>query len=551
MRFGRALKDAFRATSTLYNPEVPLGTNLWCTDQVVLEGQVWRAVNTKRARSLYDWLDAYVKSLNVRSVEYGLERDYFSKYYIMRNLYFPESLQNQAAVAKWYLGGTEVGKPVEDYLLNFWRRIVPKNYKMLCPEDIPCPRYEASGGVTLIWDAISERFMWAYVKKGPMWREIQEGTKRWLELVARAVPNDWLGRSIESLLGCDNYDLESLTVERPVIRKESGPGGVRWARSSSANLYELGRMIMKPIQDGVWSQDTSYIGKASNAQYAALRVNKLDDWYIGTHGDDWVAWCPKCQRWHSGDWSNFDLRVTARQLLASYAALYSSLESFLSETERKWFYASAYFAIRAPTIWLWNAKGERQMSVRRTLGKVRSGSGDFVMHNNAINSSVLNYVLRKVHDSLGRKREFPCRSKHWWSHFSSAADNLGWLAKPSAQMTHPHGFIACRCAFKEDRRYSPIPGITSVVRNWVNPAYDPNEYPNNTGLWLACRLRDLNTTVAWSPDDDGRRVMETVVDVALRAGVSDPYGMGYSKADLSRAMQQVVGLYSTSHYLAN
>lgn len=551
MRFGRALIDAFRATSTLYKRQLPLPTSIGCMKKVEFACDRYRPINAARAESIKERLDTYVASLDVRSVEYGLEKDYLRKYYVARNYYVPENLRDQASVAKWFLGGPQIAANMKNYLEEFWSRVVPSNYHMLTPSDIECPSYDASGGVSFI-RVPGGGFEWAYLKKGPNWSAMQDGTVEWFKDIIRAVPDNWLNRSISSLITDNNRELESLTLERPVIRTESGPHHVRLARSSSSNLHILGRMVMKPIQKALWPNDLSYIGLAMNAQVAGIKCTKgaYDDWYIGTHGDDWIAWCPVCERFHSGDWSNFDLHVTANQLLASYEALYSVISSRLgSREEHKLFYALAYLAIRAPIIWLWDREGRESLSIRRTLGKVRSGSGDFVMHNNAVNQACLQLALRSVHGSL--RREHPCRSKLWWQRFAEYAKReFGWIAKPSAQFTHPHGFFSCRCIHTISRRFKPSPCVSSVVRNWVNPYFDPEEYPKGCSpIWLAARFRDMNKTLAWSDEDVAKTTMDGLFYVAEEAGIHDILGMNMDQSELSRAIQMVVGQYSTGHYL--
>lgn len=547
--YGSALSDAKRATANLYNAETPLTTNLWCTTQVELEGDMYYSTNKKRNTAIYEALAEHVKSLDKQSVEYFAEMDYLDKYYIARNLYFPSSLRQQAEVSKWFLGGSHVPVPVKDSLIQFWMKFVPNDYRVKSPEDIKCPKFDATTGVALAQSPEGDP-SWVYSKKGPIWPSLQRGTLVWLDAIADAVPEEWLSKDIEDLIGVRNPTLEKLALERPVIRKESGPGKVRWARSSSANVYILGRMFIESIQsEGSWSEDVSYIGKASNTQFAALKAPAKDDWYVGTHGDDWIAWCPTCKRWHSGDWSNFDLRVAARLLLASYSALYQVIKHLLTDQEKKWFYALAFLAIRCPSLWLWDRDGSERLSIRATLGKVRSGSGDFIMHNNAMNSAVCKFLLRKVHaelSSMGRK--IPCRSKLFWKLMQKYANiYFGWKIKPESQLTHPHGFVACRAVHTRDDSYMARPTNTSVLRNWSNPAYDPEEEPNNYLYWMVARFRELNKTMAWSTV--GETMIDTVVEVAQDAGVQDPYGMDLDNRILGQTIQRVAGQYSQRAYL--
>jgi hypothetical protein len=550
-----ALKDLYRAASSLYTPQTPFSTNLWCIKEAKLTRDrmghtVWIVVIGTRSRELEVFLRNYVSTLSTQSVDFYIESDYLSKYDAVRNWYYPESLCQQAGIAKWFFGGPDVPEPVSGNMHSFWTGVVPRNYRVIEVPNVKCPKYEASGGVCLVRETSGDGYSWEYLAKGPNWDRIQDGTTHWLTLVVRAVPNKWLERPITHLIGANNVALEKLAVEGPVIRKEGGPGKVRWARSSSGNVYILGRKYIGKIQDDVrWNFSPAYIGKASNAQLAGVLSGSRDEWYVGTHGDDWIAWCPICQRWHSGDWSNWDLHVSARLLLASYQGLYDCISERLSEVERKEFYALAYLAIRCPTLWLWGPGGQEHESVRRTLGHTRSGSGDFVMHNNNVNQAVLLYLLKKAHAILSARRTYPCRSKLWWPLVSSlAASEFGLVLKPSSQLTHPHGFVACRCIFTADNSYVPRPSVCSVVRNWVNPSYDPNEYPNNTPMWMYTRFRDVNKALAWSPVDAS--TVEALYNVARSAGISDPAGYEtWTDADLSRIMQTIVGQYSTTAYL--
>lgn len=553
MTLGSALKEAYRATSKLYNPETPFSTHLWCTGSVNYHTDRWKSfyecLNTERATSIITTLAAYVQTLNVQSVENFVEREYLKKYYQARCFYFPVSLRQQGEVSPWFLGGSNVPNPMMDSLRSWWSRRIDSGYKVLSPGEISCPRYEASGGVCYV--KRGDTLDWEYLKKGKNWSNIQDGTEEWLKLVSASVPDSWLTNPITALISRNNFELEALALERPVIRKESGPGKVRWARSSSGNVYILGRMFAERAQNSVrWKESREYIGKGSNTVCAANRcfLGEEDDWYIGTHGDDWVAYCPKCKMFHSGDWSNFDLYVTARQMLASKQAWFEAISHLLSKEQTKWFYALSYLSIRCPTIWLWGREKGRivdKLSIRRTLGKVRSGSGEFILDNNAINNSMLRYLLPRVHQAISSIA--PCKSKRWWDRFSTEAFNLGWVAKPEAQFSHPKGFVACRCTHVQSDGFWPRPSVCSVLRNYVNPAYDPNEYPNNARDMLVVRFRELNKTLAWSPI--GANLMEMILDVHQSAGVEDPNGSELSDADLSRAIQRIVGLYSTRAYI--
>lgn len=551
MGLGSALDDAYRATSMLYNPEMPFNTHLWCAGKTIYEigkeHSYYRCLNLRRAQEIYATLTDYVKTLNVQSVENFVEKDYLGKYFQARNFYFPISLRQQAEVSPWFLGGSNIPEPMMGALRTWWSDRISPKYRVLTPKEIKCPRFEASAGVCYV--RTGDGYDWEYLPKGRNWGRIQDGTEEWLRLVTSVLPDTWLDAPITSLISKQCLALEALALERPVIRKESGPGKVRWARSSSGNVYILGRMFAEFAQnDAKWNKSSVYIGKSSNTVYAANRCDqgKEDDWYIGTHGDDWLAWCPQCHMWHSGDWSNFDLHVTAREMLASKQAWFDAISHLLTKEQTKWFYALAYLSIRCPSIWLWDRRGRQRLSIRRTLGKVRSGSGEFILDNNAINSSKLHYLLPLTHKQISS--DLPCKTKRWWKQFSTNAVNLGWVAKPEAQFSHPFGFVACRCTHLLEDAFMPRPSVCSVMRNYVNPAYDPDEYPNNARDLLVVRFRELNKTLAWSLLGD--KMMETVVNVHVdTAGVKDPYGDDLSDADLSRAISRIVDQYSTRSYI--
>lgn len=564
----RALLMARQAVSNLYDLVLPLGTNLWCVKKVKLQDMgmelpIFTAVNRARATEIESALNMYVETLSTRSVKAWVEADYAAKYATFRNYYIPESLRQQAEVSPWYLEGKTVPEEVYSYMVDWWTRYLPSNFHVATPEQIPCPRYEAAGGVCYVHDDTSAR--WEYLKKGPNWSYIQRGTSEWLDEIVKLVPNEWIGRPIPDLVNVRSPELESMAVETPVIRMEGGPGKVRWARNSSANVYILGRMYARGIQDDHrWSTSSAYIGKASNTVKLGCKSLEADGWLIGTHGDDWIAWCPECGRWHSGDWSNFDLHVAARTQAACKEAYRQTVGRGFSDREMKLFYALAYFAMKTPTFWLWLPDGKRAVTIQETLGHVRSGSGEFILDNNCENSSVLNYLLRTAHEILRKQgKRFPCRSRSWWPTLSKlAADFFGWVLKPTSQFSHPNGFVACRCIHEKERAFLPVPCISSVVRNWVNPSYDPNEYPQNTLAMMQNRFRDVVKTLAWNEDakmpimrfenDSGHyNIIEGLAVVAMRAGVEDPWGVERTQADLSREIGRMCQKYSTDAYLSS
>lgn len=326
----------------LYDAKIPLSTCAYAVKRVQesRDKLSWDIVNPGRNSSIYTALDAHASSFSSRSVESIVEKDYLGKYFVPRNMYVPTSLAQQARVTKWYLAGVRVPQSMRDYLAQFCERHMPGDYKVLTVDAIGCPNAKASSGVTIAWDPVESEFGWKYFPSGPNWDLIQEGTKFWLKLVEIAVPDTWLSKPISDLLSLSNPELEALAIERPVIRPESGPGKVRWARSSCKNLYILGRMLFDRVQSSVqWSAHRNYIGKASNTMSAALRAENRDEFYFGTHGDDWIAWCPHCERWHSGDYSNWDLHITARQILAAYEAWFKVMSPSFNKEEVKWFYA--------------------------------------------------------------------------------------------------------------------------------------------------------------------------------------------------------------------
>lgn len=554
--YRRALEDAKRSCSALLEPDVPLMNCLWICRQIQFKdgilGRTWFPTNKSRNPSLREVLEAQIATLNKRSLEWIMESDYFNKLDVSRNSYLPGVLRQQGDVCPWYLGGKDSPTPMVEQQDAWFDRYVPKDYRILGVSEIKCPKFDASAGMCYV--AYNGGFEWEYLASGPRWPDILRGTEEWQKMVCAVVPNAWVDMDLNLLIKEDNYALEKLATERPVIRAESGPVKTRWARSSPKNLYVLGRRFMKPIQDGLaWNRSKEYIGKASNVQYAAITRSRCDDIWIGTHGDDWVAWCAKCGVFHSGDWSNWDLHVAAKQILSAYESYRKAISCFMqTQEDRKLFAALAYFAIRTPTLWLWNKEGKPSITVRRTLGKVRSGDGGFVMcPNNVANYSGLQWIFSEIHENplkYGILSRTPCKSRRFWTVFSKiASERLGWVAKPTSQITHPHGLVACRCYHTEERAFRPVPTASSVIRNWMNAHYHPEQFPNNSDLWMVARFRELNLTMAWSPW--ATPVMDCAVDVACSAGVGDPFRCNSSEAEISRAILQVVEKYNARSYL--
>lgn len=570
---GSALKDATRATATLYNAVQPLATSVWCCRRAELRappsseltdreieltqqgtlGQFWYPTDSARSPEIHEMLSAYVATLNVQSVDHFVEKEYLDKYFVFRNWYEPESLRRQTNDPPWFIRGPPVPEPMRKRLRIWWTDHVPSGWKWVPPERIPCPKYEASAGVVM--KRSFGRDQWAYCKKGPNWPEIQEGTAAWTDLVSQVIRSrrpEWLadGFNLERLLKVREPALELLALERPVIRTESGPLSVRFARSSSGNLYLAERGFVLPIQNNRrWHDSTEYIGIARNTCLGATKAvgsSGAVPW-VGTHGDDWVAWCPQCKRFHSGDWSKWDRNLSARLILASKDAQFRAMQHLLDREQQTVFIGLAYLAIRCPIVWPWDIETEKpRLDIYPTLGKVRSGSGSFIMDNNAINHCGTSDLLERTHQVVDR--QYPCRSKMFWPTFSMLARGLyGWDCKPDAQLTHPHGFVACRCIHTLDSLFVPRPCVSSVIRNYVNPDHDPLGRPANAPDVMIVRFRDVNKTLAWSPAAE--RVMSALAEQHLSAGVRDPLGESVSDADLQRAIQRTVGRYSTLSYL--
>lgn len=545
--YGGALDEAYRAVSALLSPKTPLGTSLWCIMKVgygqATKHDPWKyyPINPARNPAILDWLTSYVKTLHNESVDRFIEEEYLSKYFVMRNWYEPASLFQLGSSTKWFLGGKEVSSAVNTNLHKFWQRYVPGNYHVLSPHDVKCPKFDAGAGIVYV--RRGENYTWEHCKKGPNWPNIQDGTDAWLKLAASLVPDDWLAMPVTALIGVNESPLECLALEEPVVDFKGGPGKVRYVRKVSGNLYILGRMFISQIQNGVkWKGSRSYIGIADNVLKAAAYAEKAGESYVGTHGDDTIIYCPQCQMWHSLDWSNWDLHITARQILASLQALLDVIRPFLNAEQLRWFYALAYLAIRCPTLWCWGRNGKPSISVRRTLGHIRSGGGEFVLLNNSINWAHTTAMLDDVHARA------PCKSKRFWGEVANVADaRYGWLIKPDSQLSHPHGFTACRCIFTRNEGFLPRPCVSSVVRNYVNPNFDPVEWPNSSDLWMVTRYRDINKTLAWSPV--GEQVMDMLDGVHRQAGIQDPFGDELSEADLSRAMLAVSDGYSARSFL--
>ena len=170
--FSRALKVAQQATARLYKSETPLPNNLWSIQRVEESLGRYFPVNRKCSKSVYDALKTHVDSLSVRSVEYFVEADYFEKLdrATPRNFYYPESLQQQASVSKWFLGGTDLPDEVSKRLIQFWKELIPSDYRVWSPFDISCSKASASSGIALLANE-GEKPEWTYSEKGETWEE--------------------------------------------------------------------------------------------------------------------------------------------------------------------------------------------------------------------------------------------------------------------------------------------------------------------------------------------------------------------------------------------
>jgi hypothetical protein len=515
----------------------PHPTNLWAVQKVrIVESSSGRPIYfIKQGRDngeVLSVLSPWVKRLPKGSLRRWLEEDYLGKYWVFRNWYTEVGMRNQAEVAPWFnFQRRKVAKGYFGYLVDFWRKLVEPTYKPLTFGDVSCPKNCASTGLALSSEG------WIYQSNaGDYWDRIADASEEVWDMLRMLAPTwDQLGDPRYR-----NPALELLSLDTPVIRTESGPDKIRWAQSHGKHLYILERMYIEPLQ-ARYNDLPTYIGKAS---HCGILGRTFEEWdgkpVIGTHGDDWVA---LGKGWSaSGDWSNFDLHVEGIQVVLAYKAL----SQVLKETARGWtddwdgvLRSLCYIASKGPTIWPWakvNGKLIRRVSVRRLEGHVRSGKGDFVLHNNAMNTA----ALRKLFE----------RGFLGWKRFSKEArEQFGWWAKPTAQKLSTDGFVACRTLFLREADWKPWPCASSVLRNWCRPAYDPLDFPNNTQITMAVRSRELNLTLGYLPDFDYEKLFEAVLLGALEAGVRDPLGSTFSEAELARVQQKLSSDYSLISFL--
>lgn len=533
-----ALRCALQSATRLWKDVYPLPTNLWAVTKVVEKpGSSGRPfsygyLDGRDNQIIRKHLTKWVRSLPGASLRSWLEEDYLGKYATFRNWYQAVGLRNQAEVAPWFNFGGRLPKGFIAYLENFWRQPVDVSYKPRPFDMIRCPNSDASTGLAFTGQG------WIYESDaGEVWPAILEGAPQVFETLEALAPS-W-GQLLNPKYR--NPELEMLSIDTPVIRTEGGPLKIRWAQNHGKHLYVIERAMIEPLQE-VFSESPAYIGKASHCRFFGMAMDSYRGKpFVGTHGDDWIA-AIGGGNFVSGDWSTFDLRVTGRQIVASRFALAKVLRETASWSDEwdKVLRSLTYIASKGPTIWPWAKlpSGEYTLtaSVRRKVGSVRSGSGDFVLHNNAINTAALRVLLEQGFSG--------------WKRFSDRAWQLfGWVAKPSAQIASAEGFVACRSLFLREFDFRPLPCASSALRNWVRPAYDPLDGWNNLRVLQVTRIRELNSTLGYLPESDAEPLMRSVGEAALAAGVHDPWGQEYSDYELAVVTQKMHSAYSMSSFL--
>jgi hypothetical protein len=462
-----------------------------------------------------------------------LEQDYFGKFYVFRNWYQTYGLMRQAEIVPWNNFGVNSTPPgYYDFLYQFHDRHVRGNYRRIPVRNIKCPNGSASTGVCYTVNG------WIYrSSSADIWPWLLEGIEE-IETVFKELAPSWIDLFNPMY---HNRALSALSLDCTVIRTEGGPTKIRWAQNHSKHSYVLERSIVVPMQDGSWNHSPLYIGKSSHSKNFG---EVFDHWegrpVVATHGDDWIAALGD-GKFASGDWSEFDHHVTGKQIVMSRKALSDVLfsKTAWSEDDDKLLRSLTYLASKGSVLWPWThtPKGWLpQPGIVPLTGHVRSGSGDFVYHNNAINQAGLRSIIGKGF-------------KGWKVFVQKAASLLGWSAKRSAQIASKEGFVSCRCVHLREEDWRPIPCVSSVVRNWVRPSYDPMEHPQNFRISFVIRLRELARTLSHLPGDEFESTMKPLLRAALESGVQNPAGSEYSNSELSRWHQRLIGEYGMSSYL--
>lgn len=545
--YSAALKGALGYTRTLSKLRTPAATCLWATKKLKTFSHYDEIIgyvsqDQRENGDIFQAIEAHVAGC--ADVRLDLEKDYLGKFYEFRNWYLPKALAQladlkgyivpgKAFAVPWFNFGKYLPKGYFMFLEQFWERVIPNGYKPLNLMQITCPKSDANTGIAYTSDG------WIFSgETGPHWNSLLEGAVILAEELARLAPS-W--RQVMDPR-YRNPALESICVDVPALRLESGPLKARWTHIWPKTLYIIERAYSQPLLE-VWLDSPYFIGKASHCKY----IGRTYSGYRGkpmvfTHGDDWVAADGQSQ-FLSGDWGYFDLTIRGIQQVASYKALSDALKA-KGSWSAYWdsiLRSLAYLASKAPTMWPFARRHGKYVvgpSVRRLEGKVRSGKGDFKLHEDAMNTAALRVLLAKGFQS--------------WDRFAvDAWDKLGWIAKPDAQGRSPNGFLSCRCAFMEEDGYQPLVSVASAIRNWVRPAYDPNDALQATRVMLVTRLRDLAVTLTYTRDGEWDPVMGAVVKTAVAAGVQDPYGAEYSNAELARCAQFLHRSpeYTMSHFL--
>lgn len=436
------------------------------------------------------------------------EREWLDKYSVFRNWYDPFYYAN--TIQPWFLPGISIPKGFFQRLYKFWDDNISDDYKVLDPSDIKCPKADASSGLSFTSSG------WIYGKSGVHWKEIQEGASMVMDMA--------------------DYNEFQLAVSCPNVRLESGPDKPRVTWNWPKHLYILERCFMEPIQ-AQFVNKNYYIGKASNCLRAAMTIDGYV-LYVGTHGDDWVAYYRG--KWYMGDWSDWDLFITALQVMTSLKALKQVLmdRGLIDEAQAILFDKLMNANLDRQIIWPWAKTDKSDLiyapSLRHIVGHVNSGGGWFVMVNNSLNHAGLKTIFEAF-----RKKSYTFTPKRFTDRASAL---FGWKMKPEQFGISPNSFISSRAYFSEDDGWLPSPLIGSLARNMARPNYDPGEFPNNTSLAQAARLRSLANVLSYSSDSVAFKFMEAIDKHCRSVGWDDPWGTSFSNAELALEMTKLSDL---------
>jgi hypothetical protein len=262
----------------------------------------------------------------------------------------------------------------------------------------------------------------------------------------------------------------------------------------------------------------------------------------------------KLWRFWSLDWELWDYHVILTFMKAAFRALGIHLDLLGDPV----FLDAALESMYSPVFYNGRVHGWK--------GRVRSGTGLFVLINNMVNAiacfliifecldlstqvevtrwirdgcpgNKFNWMFGTFHgdDGVVFLRDLGMSEEEFLRISSDVARKWGMVLKPEAQFLNADCFVACRVVFNRFEGWSPRPILASILWNAVRPEYLPNAYINANRFHLALRYRDEKQAMLFHPA--GNDLWRLLMKQMQSHGVEDP-----TLPDLS---QSVIADHST------